>query len=215
MSYKAVFFDFDGTLADTRPGIYNSIRYALGEKGIPVGDEEKLGYFLGPPLYDSFSKIYGVDEETANELTDLYRVYYGDKGVFECSLYPDIKELLVLLRDHGVRTAVVSSKPAHFLNVVVPYLGVDTLFDAVVGPELHNKKANKAWLVSEAMRRLDVPADHTVAMLGDRRFDMIGAVEAGAAAVGILYGYGSEEELREAGAQYLAESVEDLHKLLL
>jgi len=213
--FQAVLFDFDGTLADTSPGILHSIRYAMEAEGLPIDPDADLNYFLGPPLYHSFTHIFGVSAEMANTLTDQYRVYYNEKGVFECTLYPGIKDLLQDLRTAGIKVAVVSSKPSHFLHMVLPYLGIDSLFDAVVGPDLENKKANKAWLVTEALRQLELPAGPEIAMLGDRQYDMVGAVDAGVTAVGVTYGYGSCQELQSTGAQHLVDNVSALRKLLL
>ena len=212
--YNAVLLDFDGTVADTRPGIFNSIRYAMKADGRDVPAGADLDYFLGPPLYDSFSHVFGVDEKTAERLTDLYRVYYNEKGVFECALYDGIPELLDALRAAGIRTAVVSSKPTKFLNMLVPHFALETRFDAVIGPDLANKKADKTWLVQEALKTLGLPCDQSAAMVGDRRFDMEGAVRAGVTAVGALYGYGTREELLEAGAELLAAAPEELKILL-
>lgn len=212
--YNAVLLDFDGTVADTRPGIFNSIRYAMDAAGLPIPDGADLDYFLGPPLGASFSHVFGADEETADRLTDLYRVYYKEKGIFECSLYDGIPELLDGLHAAGIRTAVVSSKPAKFLNMLVPHFGLELRFDAVIGPDLSNKRADKTWLVQEALRTLGLPCDKSAVMVGDRLFDMEGAVHAGVTAVGALYGYGTAEELTEAGAERLITTPSELKILL-
>lgn len=213
--FDAVLFDFDGTIADTSTGIFNSIRYALAQESIPVGDASALSYFIGPPLYDGFQHVYGVSHEQACRLVEEYRVFYANKGVYQCTVYPGVRELLTELHGTGAKLAVTSSKPLHFLKVVLPYLELDQLFDAVVGPDLNNENADKTSLCLSACSRLGVQADRRTAMVGDRCYDMSGAVKAGLTAVGAAYGFGSAEELRDAGAHCLAEDAAALRSILI
>lgn len=211
---RAVLFDWDGTVADTRPGIFNSVRYAIGQYGIADKPDDELRYFIGPPLYDGFEHVFGVSPELANELTDTYRVYYRDKGIFECNVYGGVGDLLRELHDAGVKTAVVSSKPKEFLDRLVEHFGLAEHLDAVVGPAMDNHNSNKTVLVNQALKELML-LPSTVAMIGDRHFDMEGAKAAGVNAVGVLYGYGTEEELCAAGADAVCEQVADLRGFLL
>ena len=211
---RAVLFDWDGTVADTRPGIFNSVRYAIGQYGIADRPDDELRYFIGPPLYDGFEHVFGVSPELANELTDTYRVYYRDKGIFECNVYDGVGDLLRELHDAGVKTAVVSSKPKEFLDRLVEHFGLAEHLDAVVRPAMDNHNSNKTVLVNQALKELML-LPSTVAMIGDRHFDMEGAKAAGVNAVGVLYGYGTEEELCAAGADAVCEQVADLRGFLL
>lgn len=211
---RAVLFDWDGTVADTRPGIFNSVRYAIGQYGIADRPDDELRYFIGPPLYDGFEHVFGVSPELANELTDTYRVYYRDKGIFECNVYDGVGDLLRELHDAGIKTAVVSSKPKEFLDRLVEHFGLAEHLDAVVGPAMDNHNSNKTVLVNQALKELML-LPSTVAMIGDRHFDMEGAKAAGVNAVGVLYGYGTEEELCAAGADAVCEQVADLRGFLL
>ena len=211
---RAVLFDWDGTVADTRPGIFNSVRYAIGQYGIADRPDDELRYFIGPPLYDGFEHVFGVSPELANELTDTYRVYYRDKGIFECNVYDGVGDLLRELHAAGVKTAVVSSKPKEFLDRLVEHFGLAEHLDAVVGPAMDNHNSNKTVLVNQALKELML-LPSTVAMIGDRHFDMEGAKAAGVNAVGVLYGYGTEEELCAAGADAVCEQVADLRGFLL
>lgn len=211
---RAVLFDWDGTVADTRPGIFNSVRYAIGQYGIADKPDDELRYFIGPPLYDGFEHVFGVSPELANELTETYRVYYRDKGIFECNVYEGVGDLLRELHDAGVKTAVVSSKPKEFLDRLVEHFGLADHLDAVVGPAMDNHNSNKTVLVNQALKELML-LPSTVAMIGDRHFDMEGAKAAGVNAVGVLYGYGTEEELCKAGADAICDQVADLRGFLL
>ena len=212
--FRAVLFDWDGTVADTRPGIFNSIRYAIGKAGIPDRPDEELQYFIGPPLYVGFEHVFGVTPEEANDLTDTYRVYYRETGIYECAVYDGVGDLLRDLHAAGIRTAVVSSKPKEFLDRLVDHFDLAGSFDAVIGPEMHNHNSNKTILVNRALKELGLPPE-AVAMVGDRHFDMEGAKAAGVSAVGILFGYGEEAELRAAGADYICPAVKDLRACLL
>lgn len=210
---SAVFFDWDGTVADTRPGIFNSVRYATEKLGLPDKADEDLQYFIGPPLYDGFEHVYGVDSELAVTLTDTYRVYYRDKGIYECSIYDGVGDLLVSLRNAGIKTAVVSSKPKEFLDRLVEHYDLTDYFDAVVGPAMDNHNSNKTVLVNTALKEMML-LPSSAAMVGDRHFDMEGAKAAGVTAIGVLYGYGEEAELQAAGANFICPTVKDLKNLL-
>ena len=189
---RAVLFDWDGTVADTRPGIFNSVRYAIGEHGIPDKPDDELRYFIGPPLYDGFEHVFGV----------------------ECNIYAGVGDLLRELHDAGIKTAVVSSKPKEFLDKLIEHFGFADCLDAVVGPAMDNHNSNKTVLVNQALKELML-LPSTVAMIGDRHFDMEGAKAAGVNAIGVLYGYGTEEELCRAGADAICEQVVDLRGYLL
>lgn len=207
MPFEVYLFDFDGTIADTSRGIKNAIKYALAQKGIPVGDESRLDYFIGPPLYDGFSHVYGTTEPDTSECVDLYRVYYSNGGVFETDLYDGIKETLLELKSAGAKLAITSSKPQFYLDMLMPHLGLQEVFDKVIGPEMNNRLGDKSVLVNLALQQLDYPLvdGSKVCIVGDRFYDMAGGVKAGVTAVGALWGFGSREELEEAGASYLVE----------
>ncbi len=215
MKYKAIIFDFDGTVADTGRGVKNAIKHSLAAYNIPVGDESKLDYFIGPPLYEGYEHVYGLSPEFASQLVDEYRVYYSKKGIYECDLYPGMMELLKRLKESGVKLAVASSKPKHFLDSMVSFIGADKYFDFVIGPELTNHNADKTTLVLSACKALGVEPSKDVAMIGDRFYDIDGANGAGVTSVGITFGYGSFEELADHKADIIVNSVEELKKAVL
>lgn len=216
MRFKAVIFDFDGTVADTGRGVRNSIKYAVGEFGIPVGDEAALDYFIGPPLYESFEHVYGVDSGTAAKLVDTYRVYYADKGIYELDAYPGLLDLLSSLKASGVKLSVASSKPLHFLKTAVDTVGATEFFDYIIGPELNNHEADKSELISNALNAIGITEDNykDVVMVGDRFYDIEGAKSVGIPSVGITFGYGKRPELENAGADKIVDSVEELSAYL-
>jgi len=214
VKFDVVVFDFDGTVTDTGPGVRNAVRYALNKYNMPIY-EDRLNEFLGPPLYLTFENQYDITPEFSNELVDTYRVYYSDKGVFECEPYEGIIDVLKALREKGIKTAVASSKPKHFLDVIIPYLHLEEYFDAVIGPELQNHEPNKTQLVQMACERLGVVPGKNVAMIGDRLYDIDGAKGAGVVSIGNLWGFGNIKEFEEHGADFVVEHPVDLLDILL
>lgn len=211
--FDAVIFDFDGTVVDTGEGVRNAVRYALNQYDMPV-IEDRLNEFLGPPLYLTFEAQYGVTPEFASTLVDTYRVYYSEKGVYECELYPGMRDLLETLKQNGVKLAVASSKPQHYLDLAIPFLGLEEFFDAVIGPELKNHNSDKTRLVLSACEALGVEPDKRVAMIGDRFYDIEGAKKAGVTSVAFLAGYGSREEFDEYDPDIVVEDAAALKKAL-
>ncbi|MDO5448002.1 MAG: HAD hydrolase-like protein [Clostridia bacterium] len=214
MNFDAVIFDFDGTVADTGEGVRNAIRYSLNEYNMPIY-EDRLNEFLGPPLYLTYESMYGISPELANDLVDTYRVYYSETGVHELVAKEGMLELAAALKAEGVRLAIASSKPLVFLETGVHDIGADELYEEVVGPDLKNHEANKAYLVRTACERLGIEPSKRVAMVGDRSYDIIGANEVGVTSIGIEFGFGQREEFLENNADYIATTFEDLKNILL
>ena len=214
MKFDAVIFDFDGTVADTGEGVRNAVRYALNEYKMPIY-EERLNEFLGPPLYLTFESMYGVSPELASDIVDTYRVYYADKGVYEVKAYDGLLGLVADLKEAGVRLAIASSKPLVFLKIGVHETGADKYIEEVVGPELKNHEANKAYLIRTACERLGIEPSKRVAMIGDRFYDIDGANEVGVTSIAIEYGFGCRAEFEQHNADYIVATVDDLRKILL
>ena len=198
MQYKTILFDLDGTLTDSEPGIVNSVRYALRSFGMEA-EPATLRSFIGPPLYDSFRGTMGMSDADAKRAVDTYRVYFRDKGIFENAPYPGVPEMLEALRAAGRRLIVATSKPE--------------ALEGVYGADMEGKRSSKIDVIRYAMRERGI-APSSAVMVGDRKYDITGAREAGLADIGVLYGYGSREELVEAGATRLAASVADLREML-
>ncbi|WP_455618391.1 HAD hydrolase-like protein [Eisenbergiella sp.] len=226
--YTHILFDLDGTLSDPKAGITGSVQYALKALGIEEPDADKLEPFIGPPLKDSFREFYGLDEEQADFAVQKYRERFKDQGIFENTLYPGMKELLKRLKEAGCVLAVASSKPEVFVNRILHYFDICDCFKVVVGSELDGTRSQKEEVVAEALKRLfadenipyeSIPYENipyeSIAMVGDRKFDISGALEFGLHPIGVAYGYAGEGELEAAGAEYIAQSVEDLDLFLL
>lgn len=216
--FPYVLFDLDGTLTDPKPGITQCVQYALHCMGIEEPDPDKLEPFIGPPLADSFREFYGMDREQAAEAVAKYRERFSEKGLYENAIYPGMKRLLKKLKTAGCHLAVASSKPEHFVKLILEYFDIDEYFDVVVGSEMDGTRCQKEEVVAEALRRFfpdgNIPCDDIV-MIGDRKFDIIGGREMGLHQIGVTYGYAPEGELEAAKAEYVAHSVEELGKILL
>ena len=215
---KYILFDLDGTLTDPKVGITTCVQYALHSFGIEEPDLDKLEPFIGPPLKDSFMEFYGMDEKQAGEAVEKYRERFSDKGLFENEIYPGIARMLQILSGKGFRLAVASSKPTVFVEKILEHFNIRQYFKAVVGSELDGSRSSKDQVVMEALHQLfgDKPIlCNEVYMIGDRRFDVEGARAMRVESVGVTYGYGGMEELREAHADYIVESVEELQEFLL
>lgn len=215
---KYLLFDLDGTLTDPKVGITTCVQYALQSFGIEEPDLDKLEPFIGPPLKESFMNFYQMDEKQAEEAVAKYRERFQDIGIFENELYKGIPEMLHTLQSKGMFLAVASSKPTVFVERILEHFNIAKYFTVVVGSELDGTRVNKDEVVQEALKRLfkDKPMQkEQVYMIGDRKFDVEGAKALEVESVGVTYGYGSMEELKEAKADYIVRSVEELQKFLL
>ncbi|MBQ3852531.1 MAG: HAD-IA family hydrolase [Lachnospiraceae bacterium] len=211
--YDYILFDLDGTLTDSGPGIMNGFEYALGKMGIDIPDRSSLRKFVGPPLGDSFEKTLGFSPEDAAKGIAFYREYYADKGVYENDVYPGVVELLDKLKASGKKMIVATTKAELMANVVMDHFGLRKYFDQMVASNNTDRK-NKIDVLKYAIENGGVDIEKAV-MIGDRFYDVTGASHFGIDSVGVLYGYGSRQELVDAGATYIAETVEDLNGILL
>ena len=214
MKQNTIFFDLDGTLTESGPGIIKSVRYALAKYGIDEPDDAKLRRFIGPPLVYSFSTFYGFSQEEAVRAMAVYREYYAVKGIFENSVYKGIPELLSALKAAGKRLCVATGKPEKFMFPILKHYDIFKYFDFCGGSDEAETRADKTTVIRYVLDGSGTnPAD--ALMVGDRHHDIDGAKANGVKSVGILYGYGDRAELEKAGANYTAETVADLQKLLL
>ena len=211
--YDYILFDLDGTLTDSGPGIMNGFEYSLGKMGVEYPGRDYLKQFVGPPLGDSFEKTLGFSPEDAAKGIAFYREYYADKGVYENDVYPGVFELLDKLKASGKKMIVATTKAELMANVVMDHFGLRKYFDLMVASNNTDRK-NKIDVLKYAIENGGVDTAKAV-MIGDRFYDVTGASHFGIDSVGVLYGYGSRQELEDAGATYIAETVENLSEILL
>lgn len=208
--YHTYFFDLDGTITDSSLGITNSVIYALKKFGIEENDRRKLYKFIGPPLTDSFKEYYGFSKEEAIRAVAYYREYYQEKGIFENRVYDGFEEMLKKLKAAGKRLVVATSKPEPYAKRIIEHFGLGSYFDYVAGMGLDGRRGEKADVIRYALSACGIKDKSGVLMVGDREHDVIGAKKMGIDCLGVLYGFGNRKELEEAGADYIAETVEEI-----
>ncbi len=210
--YDVILFDLDGTVTDPGMGITNSVAHALKKYGITVEDRAELYKFIGPPLHISFEKYYGLDGLQAVE---YYREYYRDRGIYENTVYSGIEALLKKLNKAGKKVILATSKPEVFAREILRYFNLTDYFYYAAGANLDGTLTDKAEVIAYALAEGGVTDKSTVLMIGDREHDIIGAKKNGVDSMGVLYGYGSRQELEAAGAEYIAATVEEMTEMLL
>ena len=208
---KHLFFDLDGTLTDPKEGITKCVAHALREVcGIEVEDLDTLIPYIGPPLVTGFQENHGVDEATAHACTAAYRVRFRDVGLFENRPYDGIRAALDGLRAAGYKLYVATSKPTEFSVRILEHFGLANCFTHICGATMDGRISEKHEVIAELLRLAGEPDKGEVLMIGDRKYDIEGAHAFGIRAVGVLYGFGSREELEAAGADAICGSVKGL-----
>jgi len=203
-----VLFDLDGTLTQSEEGIWNCARYAAEKMNLPAPDEATLRKFIGPPLEYSFQTYMGLTEEQAEEAKRFYRERYTTVGMYENRVYPGVRVMMRTLWKAGAKLGIVTGKPAYPTGKILEYFGLDKFLSTVVCAT--DGHAEKEHLIRRAL-----PEDAGEAwMVGDRCFDMEGGVKAGVHTLGVTYGYGSEEELRDSGAERIAHTPREIIGIL-
>ena len=212
--FKAVLFDFDGTLVDSSEGIFKSLIYAFEKDGKPAPDAATLRKFIGPPIYDSFKTLFGYADEKIDFMIEKYRERYRAIGWREARVYDGIPELLRALQANGIKMATASSKPTPFIRQIVEDQGLLSYFDYLGGTQFDNISSDKTEILKNAMQELGVTPEETV-MVGDRLFDIRGAKGAGIPCIAVLYGFGSRAEFEAYGAEYIVETPQDVLDLIV
>ena len=220
MEHKThILFDLDGTLTDSKEGITKSVRHALKHYGIEVQDLDSLCPFIGPPLADSFKRYYGFTDIQAKEAVQVYREYYNVDGWRQNKDYPGIREMLAALKADGKVLLVATSKPELFAKKILDYFDLSQYFGFIGGADMEETRSRKADViryVADSCGLGEGPELSAKAiMVGDREHDVLGARECGMECIGVLYGFGSRQELEGCGAFHVAPTVEELGEFLL
>jgi len=210
---KYIFFDLDGTLTQSDPGITKSIKYALEKNNMVSPSLDELKIFVGPPLKEKFIEIFGVDNETADNLMITYRERYNTIGKFECNVFDGINVMLDKLKEKGKTLCVATSKPEKSAKEVLEYFDLLKYFDFVGGDTFNNTRSSKSAVINYVAESMAIKDKNQIIMVGDTHYDVLGANASEVKCVGVLYGYGTREGLEEAGAYALAENVATLINL--
>jgi phosphoglycolate phosphatase len=215
LSYEHIFFDLDGTLSDSAPGIINSVLFALSKLGIEEPNRARLTCFVGPPLLESFPKYYGLTGSKLTAAVNFFREYFREKGIFENSMYPGIPETLDRLGKAGRKLLVATSKPENSARDILERYGIADRFEFIGGSVLDESRTKKDEVIGYCMQTVGISDPSKILMVGDRSHDVLGAKTLSIDCMGVLYGYGDEAELISAGAKYIAATVSDVSRLIL
>ncbi|EJQ11809.1 phosphoglycolate phosphatase [Bacillus cereus] len=213
--YKTFLFDLDGTLTDPKEGIINSVLYALEKIGIEEVNISELDSFIGPPIQQSFVDRYNMNEIEVERAVFYFREYLKQSGLLENKVYDGITTLLQELKDAGNRLFVATSKPTVFAKQVIEHFQLTTFFEEIVGSNLDGTRIKKEEIIAHILQTNEELKKEEMVMIGDRKHDVIGANRNGIASIGVLYGYGSEIELSDAGAVHIVKDVEELQRFCI
>ena len=208
---KTVLFDLDGTLTDSGEGIINCAALALRHFGLPVPTREEMRVFVGPPLYETFQK-FGVPADKTDEAIQVYRSRYIPTGMFENTPYPGVKGLLETLKNEGYTLYVATSKPEEMSMTLLEKFGLAPYFDRICGASTDTSRSTKDAVIAYLLESSGAKED--MVMVGDTKYDVLGAKAHGIPAIGVSWGYGSVEEMQVAGAVGIADTMEGLLELI-
>jgi len=213
--YKYAFFDMDGTIGNTQEGIFKSTVYAFEKLGVSIDTSyESLRRVIGPPLVYAYMEYFGLSEADAEKARDLYRERYSVTGIYEMKLYDGMEKTLKTLKNIGVKLAVVSAKPQEFIDRIVPHFGLDKYIDLNVGVTMHEKDTSKVHLIKRAVDHFGITDMSEVVMVGDRMYDLDGAAELGIDGIGVSYGFGDIDELKNSPNVFIANSPEKIAEFI-
>ena len=213
--FSNILFDLDGTLTDPALGITSAVQYALRKMGIEVEDITTLNWMIGPPLLTSFKEGCGMSDEDSKKALGFYREYFSVTGIYQNEIYPGIAELLRDLHSAGRRILLATSKPEEFAKIILKHFDIYQYFDLVGGNTFDEARPKKEDVVDYVLSRYPDIAPNNTVMVGDRKYDVEGSARFGLECIGVLFGYGSREELETAGAAYIAATVDELRSILL
>lgn len=213
---KYAFFDLDGTIMCSDPGVIECVKYSIEKSGFPMPDIKTLFKFIGPPLRDSYIDFCSMTEEQSMRAIAYYRERYNAKGIFECEVYPGIIELFARLKSNGVIIATATSKPEHMAVRIADKFGLNEYLTLVAGSD-DTETQTKTDVILNAFDRLSIGESDrdSVLMIGDRKFDVIGAHNCGIKCLGAVWGYGTREEFVSSGADYCADTAEEAGDIIL
>ena len=213
--YTTFLFDLDGTLTDPKEGIINSVLYALEKIGIEEVNISELDSFIGPPIQQSFVDRYNMNEIEVERAVFYFREYLKQSGLLENKVYDGIPTLLQELKDAGNRLFVATSKPTVFAKQVIEHFQLTSFFEEIVGSNLDGTRIKKEEIIAHILQKNEELQKEEIVMIGDRKHDVIGANSNGIASIGVLYGYGNENELSDAGASHIVKDVEELQSFCI
>jgi phosphoglycolate phosphatase len=210
---KNLLFDLDGTLTDPVEGMTRCFYHALEQMNAPIPTRDEIQLHIGPPLRSTFSLILNTtDRALVERAVRLYRERFSTVGMFENKVYEGVPEMLAALKASSKKLFVATSKVQVYTEQILKHFDLFDYFDGVYGSAPDGHLDNKADLIRHILASESLKACETL-MVGDRKYDIEGAKKNHCPAVAVTYGYGSVEELTEAGADYLCKSPNDVAAL--
>ncbi len=209
--FNYIIFDLDGTLSDSKEGITKSVQYALKKVGIIEENLDNLNHFVGPPMVEEYRKTYGMSEEKAYETLHYYRERYVPTGIYETKIYPGVMEILESVKQKGLRIGMATSKPKGMAIEVAKYLEIKDYFDIICGADLHGPIQSKASVLNKLFENSTFKKEESV-LIGDTKFDVEGANQVGIDSIGVSWGTGTKEEMKDHGAVEVFDDYKSLIK---
>ncbi|MBO5421462.1 MAG: HAD-IA family hydrolase [Clostridia bacterium] len=214
--FDCVLLDFDGTVADTSEGIFEGIRYGIRMEGLPQPSPEDMRTFIGPPLNEGFRNHYpDISDEQVQQLIIHYRARYSVDGYYKFRLYDGMEDLLLTLRKEGIKTGIATSKPQVFIDHIAKTCDLEKYFDVIVGADADKLDSGKKEIIEKAFNMLKPSGCEKPLMVGDTKYDILGAKNAGVPSVAVTFGFGSVDEMIVAGATYVAKNCEEIKNIVL
>lgn len=208
-----IFIDLDGTIIDSHKGIYYSIDYSLEKANLPALDLGTKRKFIGPALSESYAKYNNASGQLLDNLLKYYRQAYTESGVYMNTIYPGIETMLKSLKEKGKKLFVATAKPEEFAKVIIDDLKIAHYFDDICGGTMDETRVEKADVLKYALEKNNITDKQTCVMIGDRKHDIIGAKAVGMESIGVLHGFGSKEEFKEAGATIIVKDAFEILNL--
>lgn len=212
--FKYILFDLDGTLIDSGKGIINAVKYALKKYGIDETNEALLRSFVGPPLNQQFAKCYGFSAEKSLEAVMVFREYYETKGILENEMYKDIDKVLKHLKEQGNFLMVATSKPEKFAHNILAQHDLEKYFDFIGGSLVDGSRVTKIQVLDHVLKTNEINNADEALMIGDTKYDMIGAKNFNLKTVAVTYGYGTKEELLAAKPDFVVDTPTEILQIV-
>lgn len=212
--FKYILFDLDGTLIDSGKGIINAVKYALKKYGIDETNEALLRSFVGPPLNQQFAKCYGFSAEKSLEAVMVFREYYETKGILENEMYKDIDKVLKHLKEQGNFLMVATSKPEKFAHNILAQHDLEKYFDFIGGSLVDGSRVTKIQVLDHVLKTNEINNADEALMIGDTKYDMIGAKNFNLKTVAVTYGYGTKEELLAAKPDFVVDTPTEILQII-
>ncbi len=213
--YHNYFWDLDGTISNSAEGIFNSIKFALKKLELDIPSQEVLNSFIGPPLYVSFMKYwFPKNEKMGHYAVELYREYYAEKGIYENSLYEGIDSILTEIKSNGGKLYLATAKPTDYAKIVLKHSKIDHLFEDVYGSNMDGSRSSKVEIIRDLFNNYPTMKNDKCVMIGDRYYDLAGANHHNIDGIGVLYGFGTKEELEKENPKHIISKTVDFKNIL-